>query len=211
MDDELQNNVKKTINANTLDEPIVASPGPKKSKRILWVVFGISFVFICLCSISCLILIISSVGKVMVEKAPIMAVLDSFMKDMVDKNVESAYELFSPRSKAKLSKSDLGKMLIGNNYVLFDGYERVTVENMNISANVSTNPNAPQGIVANITGTIFYTGEFTGQLQAVMEKVEGSWKIYGINIIVPPDKFSNGGNNSNIIDHHLALVSVFGK
>jgi hypothetical protein len=80
--------------------------------------------------------------------------------------------------------------LEGNNYVLFDGYRSVTVENINISAAFNTNPDLPQGTVAKVNGTIAYKGGFTGRFEAVLEQEGNKWRLFNINVTVPPDKLS---------------------
>ncbi len=46
----------------------------------------------------------------------------------------------------------------------------------------------PQGTVAEVQAIIQYSDGFTGDAQAVLEKVNGAWRIFSINVTVPPDK-----------------------
>lgn len=165
-------------------------PSLRKSNKMPWIIAGIIGVFICLCCAACLALTVSGVGRILLEKAPVEAVLKSFMEDMQAKDVEAAYGLFSPRSKQTTPLTDLKNMLEGNNYILFDGYENLTVQNLNFSAAINTNPEMPRGTVANVTGMISYEDGYTGRFTAVLEKVDGQWKLFNINITVPPDKFN---------------------
>jgi len=174
---------------NPVNEPNINSPTPKKSNKNLWIIVGVAIAVICTCSIICLALVGAGVGKITVERAPIESVLDAFMKDMVAKDIKSAYGLFSPRVQRKLPIDDLQKMIDGNNHILFDGYQSLSVQNLNLTAAVNTNPDLPQGTVANVNGFIKYSGGFTGNFTATLEKVDGKWMIYRINVIVPPDKF----------------------
>ena len=85
--------------------------------------------------------------------------------------------------------TDLEKLTQGNNYVIFEGYESLTVQNLNLAASANTNSDLPQGTVANVTGTVSYEDGFTGKLTAVLEKVDGEWKLFNFFVTVPPDKF----------------------
>jgi hypothetical protein len=58
---------------------------------------------------------------------------------------------------------------------------------------VNSNPDAPQGTVAEVSGTISYAGGIKGDFDAVLEKHGGKWQLDSINITVPPDKVSSQG------------------
>ena len=140
MTDELQEPSKEPVvesvvkAENLVDEPNAISPTSKRSNKNLWIIAGITIALICICSIICLALIGTGVGKVMVERAPVEAVLDSFMNYMEAKDVESAYALFSPRVQRQIPIDDVQEMIEGNNYVLFDGYQSLSVQNINLTA-----------------------------------------------------------------------------
>jgi hypothetical protein len=195
MTDELQEPSKEPVvesvikAENLVDEPNAISPTPKKSNKNLWIIAGITIALICICSIICLALIGTGIGKVMVERAPVEAVLDSFMKYMEANDVESAYALFSPRVQRQIPIDDVQEMIKGNNYVLFEGYQSISVQNIKLTAAVNTNPDLPQGTVANVKGFIEYSDGFTGNFTATLEKVDGLWMIHRIDINVPPNKF----------------------
>jgi hypothetical protein len=191
MTDELQEPI--TENEPKAEKPAWEpniSPTPGTSDKNLWVVLGIATGLACICSFLCIALIATGVGKILVEQAPVELILDTFMKDMEAKDVESAYTLFSPRSQRQTPITEVEKLIEGNNYAIFEGYQSLTVQNLNLTAAANTNPDMPQGTVANVTGTVSYEGGFTGTFNAVLEKVDGQWKLFNINITVPPDKFA---------------------
>jgi len=188
MTDEIQESVQEAKVENPVVEPVIDIPVPRKSNKNLWLIAGIIIALICICSILCIAVIGVSGFKVGAEKAPVESVLGTFMKDMEAKDFKSAYALFSPRSQRQVPMSDLEKMGQGNNYVLFEGYESITIQNLNLTAAANTNPDMPQGTVASVTATISYKGGFTGKLTAVLEKVDNEWKLFNINVTVPPDK-----------------------
>jgi hypothetical protein len=191
MADEAQDLIQEQKIEHPVIEPMAVAPTPKKPNKNLWIVLGIVTALICICScaILCVALGAAGVGQVMVETVPVTAVLDSFMKDMEAKDVESAYALFSPRSQRQTPITDLETMDQGNNYVLFEGYKSLSIQNLNLTATVNTNPDLPQGTVAKVEATVTYQDGFTGRITAVLEKVDGTWKIFNINVTVPPDKF----------------------
>jgi hypothetical protein len=176
-------------------------PSPKRSKKALWIILAI-LLLCCLSTILCLALGGASFARVILEKAPIASVLDAFMQDMAAKDADRAYALFSPRSQRQTPLADLEAMLQGNNYKLFEGYLSLSVNQINLSAAVNTDPDAPQGNVASVSGTVTYNNGFTGSFTAVLEKVDGVWMLYGIDIRVPPDKFPS---------RQGALVEVWGN
>jgi hypothetical protein len=79
-------------------------------------------------------------------------------------------------------------MIQGNSYKIFGGYESLSLVNFNLRAAANTNPDVPQGTIAEEAGSVSYKGGFTGKFTSVLEKVDGRWKIFNINPTVPPDK-----------------------
>ena len=191
MNDELQQDTSGPKVDNPPIEPNVVPPTPKKSNKNLWIIAGAVIVVLCLCSILCVALVGTGVGKVMVERAPVEAALDTLMKNMEAKDVEGAYALFSPRVQRKMPITNIEKLTQGNNYKVFEGYESLSIQNFNLSAAANTNPDMPQGTVANITAVVSYSDGFMGNLTAVLEKVDGEWRIYNFHVNVPPDKFQS--------------------
>jgi hypothetical protein len=161
---------------------------PKKSNKNTWIIVGIAIAVVCLCSVACLAIFGTSMFKVLQEKEPVETVLDSYMQHMADKDTESAYALFSPRAQRQIPISELENMIEGNNYILFEGYQSLSVSNLNISAAANTNPDLPQGTVAKVTGILMFEGNIQGSFEGVLEKVDDKWMIDGMFITVPPDK-----------------------
>jgi hypothetical protein len=180
---------------NPSSEPVVAQPveaptppPTKKSNRNLFLIIGGVLLLFCVCAGACLAVGGAGAFQVYKEKAPVGRVLDSFMRAMVDKDADKALSLFSSRAQKQMSKSDLEKMWEGNNYVLFEGYQSLEIGNLNISKDFNTNQNLPQGTVAKVDGTVSYQGSFTGHFDAVLEKEGDTWRLFHINVVVPPDK-----------------------
>lgn len=167
--------------------PLVAQH-PKSNRKKLMIA-GIVVAVLLLCSTTCVVLFGTGLYKVYTEKAPVETVLGNYMQYMEDKDAESAYALFSPRVHRLMPISDIEDSLKGNNYILFEGYESLSVSDINISASANTNRDLPQGTVATVTGNILFEGNIQGSFNGTLEKVDGVWMIYGMQVTVPPDKF----------------------
>ena len=171
--------------------PDVVPVPPKKSKKTLWIILVTVLAVICLCGGVIIALVSTGLITTFKERAPVEAIMNTLMTDMAARDVEGAYALFSPRAKRQMTQADLEKLLVGNNYVIFEGYESLTVQNINVTAAANTDPDVPQGILATVTGSITYTDGFIGSFKAVLEKVDGTWMLDSFNVTVPPDKLQN--------------------
>ncbi len=174
------------VPAGTLP-PAEAKPPRPKSRP--WVIAGIIAGVLGLCVVVCVVVLAAGVGKSLLERPKVEAVLDRFMVAMRARDAASAYALFSPRAHRTVSQADVEKMLTGNNYLLFDGYRSLAVMNIRLGVLTPAGPDQLQGTVANVDGSVAYDDGFTGQLAAVLEQVNGSWMLFGVNVTVPPDKF----------------------
>ena len=174
-------------------EPAVSdsiSSQPKKSNKKTWMIIGIVAAILLLCSIICIALFGTGMYKVYKEKAPVESVLDTYMQRMLDKDAESSFALFSPRAQRQMSISQLQEMFEGNNYLLYEGYQSLSISTIYISAAANTNPDLPQGTVAEVDGIIMYEGDIQGSFNGVLEKVDDEWMVYSITVTVPPEKFN---------------------
>jgi len=188
MDDEtIQTNdeFQSKNDAEYLERP---SFQPEKPKRSVKFYVGIVAATVCACLTIGGAIIALGLNKVSEEMAPVEAVLDDFMREMLAEDVDAALELFSPRAQRQFPKTALDALLAGNNYVLFEGYQSLTIGRLNIKAVANTDPDVPQGTVAEVSGTIAYENDFSGRFVATLEKVDGEWFLFFINITVPPDK-----------------------
>lgn len=163
---------------------------PKKSNRTLLFIIGGVLLLICICAVLCVAAGGTGFAKVFQEREPVQAVISEFMQAMEEKNTDNAYALFSSRAQRQLDISEIEKMIEGNNFVLFEGYQSVEVLNINLTQAFNTDQDLPQGTVAKVDGTISYNDGFIGQFNAVLEKEGDVWRLHTINITVPPDKFS---------------------
>jgi hypothetical protein len=168
--------------------PADANPPRAKSRRTLWIILGSVIGVLMLCILLAALLIGRSILSISTEQAAITPVIDRFMRAMTEHDAQAAYGLFSSRAQRQTPIADLAKLLEGPNYALFDGYQSVTVDTTNLTSTVNTNPDIPQGSVANVNGTVSYTGGVSGSFRATLEKEDGDWRLFYINVTVPPSK-----------------------
>jgi hypothetical protein len=56
------------------------------------------------------------------------------------------------------------------------------VTNINISRAFNSNRSQPQGVVANVSGTVDYADGEQGKFRATLEKEGGAWRLHSINV-----------------------------
>ena len=163
----------------------------RTSRRTLFIILG-SFAGV---SVLCVLLIALTIGRAVLsistEQTAITPVLDRFMQTMTQRDANTAYRLFSSRAQRQTPIADLSKLLDGPNYVLFDGYQSISIDSTKITNAITTNADEPQGTVANVSGKVAYTGGVTGNFRATLEKENGDWRLFFINVTVPPEKMKS--------------------
>ena len=168
------------------------APAKKSSRKVLII---IGTLLVTLCSISVCVGIVglagSGVFKVMTEQPKVESVIDEYLRAMADQDASKAYTLFSIRAKRNVSLADIEKFLEGNNYTVFENYQNLAVTNFSIGLNSDSDPDMPQGVVAQVDGMISYADGFTGDFSAVLEQEGEEWRLFSINVNAPADKFGN--------------------
>ena len=74
------------------------------------------------------------------------------------------------------------------NFALFDGYESVEPAEWTIGLQSSTSPDEPHGTMANVHGVMTYADGYTGTFEALLVQENGSWRLFRIDVEVPPEK-----------------------
>jgi len=163
----------------------------KKSNRNVFIFIGVSLILICLCVGVTGLTIGKGIVMFNMEQPKVENVIDEYMTAMADKDASQAYKLLSTRAKRNVSLADNEILLEGNNYVLFEGYLSVTLASLTLNTTFDTDPDMPQGVVAEVDGMISYADGFTGDFTAVLEREGEEWRLYSINLSVPPNKLSH--------------------
>ncbi len=164
---------------------------PKKPRKTLWIIGVLSIVGVCICGGVCAFFAGSGIYEAFTEKDNVTTTIDDFMKAMEKKDTEEAYSHFSTRVKRKLQISAIEEMISEANYALFDEYEKVEIQNINLTNAFNTNPDAPQGKVAKVNGIVTYKNDYTGSFQATLEQEDKGWRLHFINVTVPPNKMKD--------------------
>ena len=125
------------------------------------------------------------------EQSAALNVVDQYMRYMQVNNAEDAYNLLSIRQQQYISLNDLKAQLDGKNHIPFEGYQGIRVKQFNISSRVFSNVQQLNGLSAELICDVNYHGGLVGEITAMLEKQGGEWKLSGIKIIAPPDKFRN--------------------
>ena len=149
--------------------------------KIVLIIIAAVCVMICLCAMLCIGTGVFGIRGVVQEQAPIKQVVDTFMQDMVANDIDSAYGLFSPHSQEYTSKDDLDALRSGKDGAIFQGYEGVRINSINIQSGVNAG-DGPQGTTAEISGKILYESGKKGEFEATLEKVDGEWMLYSIDL-----------------------------
>ncbi|MBN1580129.1 MAG: hypothetical protein JXA89_05460 [Anaerolineae bacterium] len=161
--------------------------GVKRSRKKTIVIVSIAATALVLCVGLCFGIFGINIVKAVLQRDDIAVVIDNFMQSMSRKEADKAYTLLSNRAKRQTPLSELQDLLQENNFALFSGYQDVQISSISVKTAVNTNPNAPQGTIAEVSGVVLYQGGFIGQFNAILEQ-DGQWKLFGINVTVPPDK-----------------------
>ena len=86
----------------------------------------------------------------------------------------------STRTKRNVPLADIEKGLEGNNYTVFEGYQSIAVTNFTLNLTSDSDPEMPQGLVAEVDGMISYADGFTGDFTAVLEQEGEEWQLFSI-------------------------------
>lgn len=170
--------------------PAGAPPPAKKSRRTLFLIIGGVASTLCVCVAVVAAFVAQGIFAVSREQAAITPVIQQFMAAMERRDTDAAYDLFSSRAQRQTPLAEVEQLVGGENYVLFEGYEDAKVETTNLTSSINTNQDVPQGQVATVSGSITYADSVQGTFRAVLEREDDAWRLFSINVTVPPSKFT---------------------
>ena len=104
------------------------------------------------------------------------SVIKKFMEAGAARNVEAAYAYCSLQSVAKEEIAEL----IGGNYDVFAGYERLTIDSSEGESGVSIT--GVRSVGSRVRGAIIYTGGKKMPFKASLVKENDVWKIISMQI-----------------------------
>lgn len=120
------------------------------------------------------------------EKRAAASTLHQFMQAMAADDLGTAYGFFSSRSQVIFSLEELG-ILKANNPHRYTGYANLSLAQFEMTTVSHQSPHAPQGKVAQVSGTITYADGSAGLVSAALEKEAGQWRIAFVEINHGPD------------------------
>jgi hypothetical protein len=181
-----------TESARSVEAENHVPASPPRSHRKVLLITGLLLAGLCLCSGSLALLVWRGTVAALDENNGVGVTIDRFMQAASRGDVESAYDQFSERGKHNTPLERLQEFFSHPvNNALFAGYQRSQVENVNVTQKANSDPNAAQGTVAEINGTLTYEGGYTGNFEAMLEREGNGWKLYGINVTVQPQKIED--------------------
>jgi hypothetical protein len=123
-------------------------------------------------------------------------VMNSFMTSMQRDDFNGAHDLFSKKGQEVSTIEQLEGMKKGANAAIFDHYQGVNIDFIGNTSSINTDPYLSGKFVV-LKGTVLYSDGYVGQLSARLHFEAGEWKIYGVNITIPPEKIEKFIKASN--------------
>ena len=108
------------------------------------------------------------------------------MQFMVNKDVDQAYVLISERGKRLISKPELEQLPQRENYAVVANFQKFEIVNVDIPKSIDSNLDNPQGTVARVEGYIDDNDGSQRGFNAILEKIDGKWLIYSLQISLHP-------------------------
>jgi hypothetical protein len=121
------------------------------------------------------------------ERAAITSLIDRFLRAMTQRDITTAYDLFSSRVRQQMPMTTLTELRKAQPY-LYDGYQTVTLDMLDIITTAETNPVGPQGTVASVLATITYADGSSGSLRATLEQEHEAWQMFSFTVMVSSEK-----------------------
>lgn len=165
-----------------------AANAKSTSRRTLFIILGVLAGFVVACGLGVVLLFGSVFLTVKNTSSDVEPVLEQFMQTMEQRDADAAYALFSQRAQRQIGIENVEALLTEVNYPLFEGYQSLTITNVNVSTRATTNQNEPQGVVATVSGKVQYQCGIEGSFEATLEQNNDEWWIHLFNVTVPPEK-----------------------
>jgi hypothetical protein len=169
--------------------PILVVKKPKKKLSTLVILLIIAFGIIAL-GISAIVGIgVYGARQMKLASTDTLNLLDTFMKKMDSKDPENAFWLYSPSGRKNVTILDLRAIVEDETYALFEGYKETRYSDTGFDVAFNSDPSLPNGVILTASGTFWYNDGSSKEFEAVFEKVDGKWMIYGISIPYPEDEY----------------------
>jgi hypothetical protein len=162
-------------------QPPAQLPPPRRSRS--WLLFGAGGVLAVLCLSSGLCVVPMGLGvyQAFAERDDVEQVVSGFMSELGSQRFAEASERFSTRSQRVFAMTPEKLAEVAEDPA-FQSSRAAHVAGVNLNRAFNTNADVPQGVVANVSGTIDYDGGPSGTFRATLEKERGVWKLHSIHV-----------------------------
>jgi hypothetical protein len=172
--------------------PVQPAPA-KKSYRWVIILMVTILGLTCLCAGVAGLLVIKNISQMPADMRPVESLVDQFMVAGTHQDSKAAFSLFSTRGQQRMPLSQIERLFQNDNRALFTGYQGLTTTSYTNQSSPDADQDSdlglPGGTFAVLRGTLHYEGGITGSFDAVLEQVGSDWKLYQMDIGVPPSKF----------------------
>jgi hypothetical protein len=163
-------------------QPSASLPPDRRSRAWLWLAAAGVLAVICGCCGLCVVPAGLGVYQAAGERGNVEQVVTAFMTDLAAERFVDAAERFSSRAKrvSSISAEKLAKVARENQ--AYQGGRAAHVAGVHLTRAFNSNQDVPQGVVANVSGTIDYEGGDRGTFRAMLEKESGAWRLHSIQV-----------------------------
>lgn len=156
------------------------APAPQRNSFI-WII-GIGLLAsICLCGGPCVGLVGFGVYQAVGQRDDVEHVIDASLQDIEPGRTD---QVLTRISKRALDHDVITREQVENlaRNPAFQSYKSARVTGINVSTAFNSNSKMPQGTVANVSGTVEYDDGGTGSFRATLEKENGEWRLYSLQV-----------------------------
>jgi hypothetical protein len=114
---------------------------------------------------------------------------DAYMEALSNRDIDTAYKLFSSEARQEFSRRDMELMVEGPLFAAFVNYEKLEIDSWEVNYELSTGKNVV------LAGPVSYQGSYEGYFEAVLKEEEGGWKIFWFNVNAPTEKYNEFSNS----------------
>lgn len=163
-----------------------------RSNKQIWI--RISAVILIGFSLYIVLYMTNRVQNVESDQEKISLIIDELMSALVARDIDRAYEMFSPQARSDELRTSLMAMNDEVNYAVLDSYDRIEMIHLEIGPVLTSEFG---GTLARADGIIHYTNGYTGEFSAELLPDGEGWDVVWFHPKVPPAKYEEYLNRKN--------------
>lgn len=165
------------VQTQSVEEVVKEIERKRKNKRII---IGVIVIFLLIICAGCVIVgnLVRNLDFSFDSDSP---TVEEFIQSMSDKDVDHAYGMLSTSGQATYSRADMNAMVDGIDFVLFEGFQDITITNFKSYSGTN-------GTYQQVQGMVNYQNQWQGEFYFILDKEDGEWKVSSFEITVPPGK-----------------------